>query len=176
MTKFNPAGTRTQLRSIFKLDFTYFGVCAKFVSNEKLSKVLKSLGLEIYKASQPSATRVSEYCFPSPSAQSWQCRDRRKPEVGTIHYFYRMTSMSFYSDKIRQHCTPQAFGQFGALYMHSPDDKYSTQPGFKPSTSEYPTTMGLNEPSGHQVLDQWFKSYDAICTEGGQLGCLQKGI
>ena len=28
----------------------------------------------------------SEYCFTSLSAQSWQYRDRRKPEVGTILY------------------------------------------------------------------------------------------
>ena len=28
----------------------------------------------------------------------------------------------------RQHCTLQAFEQFGALYKHNPDDKHSTQP------------------------------------------------
>ena len=39
-------------------------------------------------------TSVSEYCFTSLSAhcQSWQYRDRRKPEVGTILHSYRMTS------------------------------------------------------------------------------------
>ena len=29
-----------------------------------------------------------EYCFTSPSAQSWQYRDRRKPEAGTMPYSY----------------------------------------------------------------------------------------
>ena len=29
-----------------------------------------------------------EYCFTSLSAQSWQYRDRRKPEAGTMPYSY----------------------------------------------------------------------------------------
>ena len=31
---------------------------------------------------------IYEYCFTSLSAQSWQYRDRRKPEVGTMPYSY----------------------------------------------------------------------------------------
>ena len=32
----------------------------------------------------------------------------------------------------RQHCTLPAFEQFGALYMHNHDDKYSSRPVFEP--------------------------------------------
>ena len=46
----------------------------------------------------------------------------------------------------RQHCTLQAFKQFGALYMHNPDDKYPTRPGCEPSTSEFQATTESNEP------------------------------
>ena len=31
---------------------------------------------------------MSEYCFTSLCAQSWQYRDRRKPEAGTMPYFF----------------------------------------------------------------------------------------
>ena len=31
---------------------------------------------------------MNEYCFTSLSAQSWQYRDRRKPEAGTMPYSY----------------------------------------------------------------------------------------
>ena len=31
---------------------------------------------------------IYEYCFTSLSAQSWQYRDRRKPEAGTTPYSY----------------------------------------------------------------------------------------
>ena len=31
---------------------------------------------------------IYEYCFTSLSAQSWQYRDRRKPEAGTVPYSY----------------------------------------------------------------------------------------
>ena len=34
----------------------------------------------------------SDYCFTSLSAQSWQYRDRKKPESGTMHYSSQMTS------------------------------------------------------------------------------------
>ena len=44
--------------------------------------------------------RVSEYCFTSFSAQSWQYRDRRKP------CSYRMTSrVPVHAQYHRQHCT-----------------------------------------------------------------------
>ena len=60
---------------------------------------------------------VSEYCFKSLSAKSWQYRDKRKPEIGTMPYFFWMTSMVFYSAQYhREHCKLQAFEQFGTLY------------------------------------------------------------
>ena len=45
------------------------------------------------------------------SAQSWQYRDKRKPKAGTmpISYFECLSDL-------RQHCTLQAFEEFGALY------------------------------------------------------------
>ena len=53
---------------------------------------------------------VSEYCNTSLYAQSWKYRDRRKPEVGTMPYSYRMTSWVLYSAQYNtKHCTPQAF-------------------------------------------------------------------
>ena len=91
----------------------------------------------------------SEYCFTSLSAQTSQYRDRRKPEVGTILYSYRMTSKILYSSQYhRQHCALQAFEQFGALYTHSLDGTHHTRPGFEASTSEFRATTGPNEPSG----------------------------
>ena len=49
---------------------------------------------------------VSEYCFTSFSAQSWQYRDRKKPKVRNMPYSYRMTSRVPYSTQYhRQHCT-----------------------------------------------------------------------
>ena len=91
---------------------------------------------------------MSEYCFTSLSAQSLQFRDRRKPEVGTLPYSFQMTSRVLYSAQYhRRHCTLHALEQFGALYMHSPDGKYSTWPGFETSTSEFRATNGSNESS-----------------------------
>ena len=60
--------------------------------------------------------RVSDYCFTSFSAQSWQYRDRRKPKAGTI--------MLYSNFEWLQHCALHTFEQFGALYMHNHDDKY----------------------------------------------------
>ena len=48
----------------------------------------------------------------------------------------------------RQHCTLQAFEQFGALYIHNHDDKYPARPGFEPGTSRLQTPVDRNEPSG----------------------------
>ena len=49
---------------------------------------------------------------------------------------FRMTLTVLYSAQYhRQHCTLQAFQQFGALYMHNHDDKYPSRPGFEPRTS-----------------------------------------
>ena len=49
-------------------------------------------------------------------AQSWQYRDRRKPEVVTISYSYQMVSSCLYSAQYPgHHYKLQAFEQFGAL-------------------------------------------------------------
>ena len=48
------------------------------------------------------------------------------------------TSRVLYSAQYhRQHCTLHAFEQFGALHMHSQDDKYPSRPGFEPGTPSY---------------------------------------
>ena len=91
----------------------------------------------------------SEYCSTSLFAQSWKYHDRRKPEVGTILYSYRMTPRVLYSAQYhRQHCALQAFEQFGALYMHSLDNTHPTRPGFETRTSEFRATTAPNEQSG----------------------------
>ena len=62
---------------------------------------------------------------------------------------FRMTSRVLYSAQYhRQHCTLQAFEQFGALYMHNHDDKYPARPRFEPATSRLQTPVDTNEPSG----------------------------
>ena len=40
------------------------------------------------------------------------------------------------------------FMQFGALYIHNHDDKYSARPGFEPGTSRLQTPVDTNETSG----------------------------
>ena len=55
----------------------------------------------------------------------------------------------FYSAQYhRQHCTLQAFEQFGALHMHNHDNKYPARPGFEPGTSRLQAPVDTNEPSG----------------------------
>ena len=59
------------------------------------------------------------------------------------------TSRVLYSAQYyRQHCTLQAFEQFGALYMHSHDDKHPARPGFEPCTTRVEAPVDTNEPSG----------------------------
>ena len=73
-----------------------------------------------------------------------QYRDRRKPEVGTKTYSYRMIPRVFYSIQYhRQHYTLQAFAHFAALYIHNLDDKHPSRPGFEPSNYEFLATTGL---------------------------------
>ena len=63
---------------------------------------------------------MSEYCFTSLSAQSWQFRDRRNPEIGTMSYSYRMTSRVLYSAQYHwQHCTHQAVEHFGSTHTNN---------------------------------------------------------
>ena len=46
-----------------------------------------AIGL-IFSQTIMSQLRVNEYCFTSLNAQAWQYRDRRRPEAGTMPYFY----------------------------------------------------------------------------------------
>ena len=65
-------------------------------------------------------------------------REARSPAL----LLFRMTSGVLYSAQYhRQHCTPQGFEQFGALYMHimmtniRPDrDSNRVPPGYKPQS------------------------------------------
>ena len=52
----------------------------------------------------------------------------------------------------KQHCTLQAFEQFGALCVHNHDDKYPARPGFEPGTSRLQAPVATNEPSGPASL------------------------
>ena len=75
---------------------------------------------------------MSEYGITLLSVQSWEYRDRRKPEIGQYRIILLNDSnSSIYAKYHRQHCTLQAFEQFGALYMHNLDDKYQTRLGFE---------------------------------------------
>ena len=94
----------------------------------------------------------SEYCFMSLSEQLWQYRERRKPEVGTILYSYRMTSTrALYSAQYyRQHCELQAFGQFEALYIHNLDDTHPTRPRLE--TTRFEPQLDRMSHRGRQIL------------------------
>ena len=76
----------------------------------------------------------------------------RQKETRSSDYallLFRMTSRVLYSAQYdRQHCTIQAFEQFGALYMHSNDDKYPARPGFEPGTFRLQAPVDTNKPSG----------------------------
>ena len=64
-------------------------------------------------------------------------------------HLFRMNLRVLYSAQYhRQHCTLHAFEQFGALYMHNQDDKYSSRPGFEPGTPRLQAPVDMNEPSG----------------------------
>ena len=107
------------------------------------------------------------------SAQSWQYRDKRKPEAGTVSSSYQLTSMVLYSAQYHmRHCALQAFEKFGALYLHNLDNKHPIQPGFEPNPARIWTQYlwvsshnPPNEPSGptsfyitiyHNIyLSQW---------------------
>ena len=43
------------------------------------------------------------------------------------------------------------FEQFGALYMHSHDDKYPAQSGFEPGKSRLHAAVDFNEPLGQDT-------------------------
>ena len=102
---------------------------------------------------------VSEYCSTSPSAQSWQYRDRRKHEVGTMPYSYLMTARVLYqfiysAQNHRHNCTLQFFEQFGALYVHNRDDKHLM---IRPNII---TTKHFNFVFSFEVAEHnWYYSY-----------------
>ena len=48
-----------------------------------------------------------------------------------------------YAHNHRQHCTPQVFEHFGALFMNNHNDKHPSLPEFKLSTSESRGTTEL---------------------------------
>ena len=57
---------------------------------------------------------------------------------------FRMTSRVLYSAQYhRRYCTLHAFGQFGALYMHNHDDKYTAD-----REMNLVPPVDTNEPSG----------------------------
>ena len=71
------------------------------------------------------------------------------PNPGLWPLLFRMTSRALYSAQYhRQHCTLHTFEQFGALYIHSHDDKYPSRPGFEPGTLSLQVPVDTNEPSG----------------------------
>ena len=63
-----------------------------------------------------------------------------------IHIIWNVYSYS--AEYHRQHCTLQAFKQFGALYMHNHVDKCPARPGFEPGTSRLQAPVHTNKPSG----------------------------
>ena len=68
--------------------------------------------------------------------------------------FFRMTPRVLYGAQYhRQHCTPQAFEQFGALYMHNHDDKYPARHWFEPGTSRLQAPVDTIEPSGPAKIE-----------------------
>ena len=67
-------------------------------------------------------------------------------------YSFRMTSRLFLYSAVTaqyhgQHCILHTFEQLGATYMHKPNEKYPTGPGFEAITSEVRVTTGSNKRS-----------------------------
>ena len=70
---------------------------------------------------------------------------------------FRMTSRALYSAQYhRQHCTLQAFEQFGALYMHNYDDIYLARLGFEPGTSRLQASVYTNHSSGRSCCEGYY--------------------
>ena len=76
-------------------------------------------------------------------------------KTGLCPTLISMTSRVLYSAQYhRQHCTPHAFEQFVALYMHIHDDKYPRRPGLEPGTLRLQAPVDTNEPSGPALVCQ----------------------
>ena len=107
--------------------------------------------LEIFNHFQWVNEWVREYFFTSFSAQSWQYRERRKPEAGNMLYSYRNTWRVTVLDSAqyhRQHCILHAFEQFGALHIYNLDDKHPTRFFNQVPLSLKTQSDHRNEPSG----------------------------
>ena len=80
-----------------------------------------------------SHCRVSEYSFTSLSAQSWQYRDIRKPEAGTMPYSYSEWLQGFFivHSTIGSTVHSMPLKKFGALCMHNYDDKIFVLTGIR---------------------------------------------
>ena len=91
---------------------------------------------------------MSEYCLTSLSAQSWQNRVRRQLESGNMSYsYFEWPKGLFIVHSTIGSTTLHAFEQFGAVYMHSHDDKYPARPGFEPGTTRLQAPFDTSEPS-----------------------------
>ena len=79
---------------------------------------------------------------------------------------FRMSSRVLYTAQYhRQPCTPHAFEQFGALQMHSHNDKYPSRPGFEPGSSRLQAPVDTNEPSGPaQIKIEYWTSQCETCS------------
>ena len=86
---------------------------------------------------------------------------------------FRMSSRVPYSAQYhRQPCTPHAFEQFGALQMHSHDDKYPSRPGFEPGSSRLQAPVDTNEPSGRaQIKIEYWTSQCETCGQAHGPAC-----
>ena len=71
---------------------------------------------------------------------------------------------------LREHCKLKAFEQFGALYMHKYDVKYTTRPGFEPGTSRLQAPVDTNEPSGQS---QSIQMSHLRCIKNKQMWCIE---
>ena len=85
----------------------------------------------------------SEYCFTSLSAQSWQYRNRRKPEAGTMPYSY----FEWLQGLFIVHSTICSTAHSMPLNSSEHCICTTTMTGFEPGTSRFQAPVDKNEPS-----------------------------
>ena len=91
---------------------------------------------------------ICEYCFTSPSAQSWQYCDTKKPEAGTMPFSYRMTSLVDFSAQYhRQQCPP----------LNSLEHCIGTTP-----MTKNPTGIGTQYSLSPYILASWTEKRTCI--------------
>ena len=89
---------------------------------------------------------IYEYCSLSAQSRQYQ-KEARSRDYALL--LFQMTSRVLYSAQYRRlQCTLHAFEQFGTLYMHNHEDKYSNRLGFEPGTLRLQTPVDTNKPSG----------------------------